>query len=421
VTYYYGFSADIGGGEYDRPLSQPASNTLLRVRQFPRELGVYQSVNEALATWEDEKKKLGPEPPSEADKQAWHDRKEQLRAAIIEIEDSAVYAEAIEVALERGDSLQIRAANRHRPVIRLTDPADDRPGAFTISGKSGSRFKLDGIMVVGRSIYVNGPERGDKDRFKQGDLCDVTIRHSTLVPGWALECGCDPTRPDEASLEIFNSSATIKIEHSIVGSIYVVADEVKQDPVEIRVTDSVIDATSDRRRAIGAPNLPLAFARLSVVRSTVLGEVRTHAIELAENSIFTGPASVARRQHGCMRFCYVPPDSRTPRRYHCQPDLAAAAVDEIEQVPSVGDEEKMRRKAFARQRVQPRFNSVRYGTPAYCQLALACPEEITRGAEDESEMGVFHDLFQPQRVANLRARLDEYTPAGMEAGILFAN
>ncbi|MEA2829639.1 MAG: hypothetical protein QOF22_387 [Bradyrhizobium sp.] len=421
ATYYYGFSADIGGGEYDRPLSQPASNTLLRVRQFPRELGVYQSVNEALATWEDEKKKLGPEPPSEADKQAWHDRKEQLRAAIIEIEDSAVYAEAIEVALERGDSLQIRAANRHRPVIRLTDPADDRPGAFTISGKSGSRFKLDGIMVVGRSIYVNGPERGDKDRFKQGDLCDVTIRHSTLVPGWALECGCDPTRPDEASLEIFNSSATIKIEHSIVGSIYVVADEVKQDPVEIRVTDSVIDATSDRRRAIGAPNLPLAFARLSVVRSTVLGEVRTHAIELAENSIFTGAASVARRQHGCMRFCYVPPDSRTPRRYHCQPDLAAAAVDEIEQVPSLSDEEKMRRKAFARQRVQPRFNSVRYGTPAYCQLALACPEEITRGAEDESEMGVFHDLFQPQRVANLRARLDEYTPAGMEAGILFAN
>jgi hypothetical protein len=36
-------------------------------------------------------------------------------------------------------------------------------------------------------------------------------------------------------------------------------------------------------------------------------------------------------------------------------------------------------------------------------------------------MGTFHDLFQPQREANLRARLDEYTPAGMEAGILFAS
>jgi hypothetical protein len=26
-------------------------------------------------------------------------------------------------------------------------------------------------------------------------------------------------------------------------------------------------------------------------------------------------------------------------------------------------------------------------------------------------MGVFHDLANPQRKANLRARLDEYTPA----------
>jgi hypothetical protein len=36
-------------------------------------------------------------------------------------------------------------------------------------------------------------------------------------------------------------------------------------------------------------------------------------------------------------------------------------------------------------------------------------------------MGVFHDLFNPQRTANLRARLDEYTPAGMETGILLEN
>jgi hypothetical protein len=36
-------------------------------------------------------------------------------------------------------------------------------------------------------------------------------------------------------------------------------------------------------------------------------------------------------------------------------------------------------------------------------------------------MGVFHDLFNPQREANLRARLDEYTPAGMRAGIIFVN
>jgi hypothetical protein len=70
-------------------------------------------------------------------------------------------------------------------------------------------------------------------------------------------------------------------------------------------------------------------------------------------------------------------------------------------------------------RVRPQFNSKRYGSPAYCQLAETCAEEITGGAEDEAEMGVFHDLYQPQRAANLRARLDQFTPAGLEAGIIY--
>ena len=71
-------------------------------------------------------------------------------------------------------------------------------------------------------------------------------------------------------------------------------------------------------------------------------------------------------------------------------------------------------------RIQPQFTSVRYGEPAYAQLDENCADEIKRGADDESEMGVFHDLFQPQREANLRTRLAEYTPAGMEVGLFFA-
>jgi uncharacterized repeat protein (TIGR01451 family) len=73
-----------------------------------------------------------------------------------------------------------------------------------------------------------------------------------------------------------------------------------------------------------------------------------------------------------------------------------------------------------RKRVEPRFTSIRYGHPGYAQLARSGPEEIARGAHDESEMGAFHDLFQPQRTANLEARLDEYVPAGADAGIVFA-
>jgi hypothetical protein len=74
-----------------------------------------------------------------------------------------------------------------------------------------------------------------------------------------------------------------------------------------------------------------------------------------------------------------------------------------------------------RDRVRPAFNSLRYGTPTYCQLSQTCAEEIVRGADDESEMGVFHDLYQPQRCANLRARLEEFTPAGADVGIVLSN
>jgi hypothetical protein len=67
------------------------------------------------------------------------------------------------------------------------------------------------------------------------------------------------------------------------------------------------------------------------------------------------------------------------------------------------------------------FNSFRYDTPTYCQLSDCCAEEIKRGADDESEMGVFHDLFQPQRIANLSVRLDEYLPARMDIGIIVSS
>src|SRR5262249_15120676 len=144
VSYHYGFSADMGGGEYDRTLSQPPVHTLYPVRKYPPDQPGFRTINAALAEWRSQQNALGPQPADEADKAAWLLAKEKLRAAVIEIEDSSVYREALEIGLEAGESLQIRAANRRRPVLRLTEQPDDTPGAFVLSGKQGSRFKLDG-------------------------------------------------------------------------------------------------------------------------------------------------------------------------------------------------------------------------------------------------------------------------------------
>jgi hypothetical protein len=129
-------------------------------------------------------------------------------------------------------------------------------------------------------------------------------------------------------------------------------------------------------------------------------------MELAENSIFAGRVEVLRRQRGCVRFCSLAPGSKTPRRFHCQPDL-----DQVEE--SQRESERLR--------LRPRFDSTRYGTPRYCRLSDDCAVEILRGADDESEMGVFHDLFEPQRAANLGTRLAEFTPAGVTAEIIYAS
>jgi len=374
VTYHYGFSADVGGGEYDRPLSQPAGAEVFQVSKS----GNLKTLNAALELIDSQRP----------------------RHAVIEIADSGFYAESINVELTKDQTLQIRAARRKRPVISLPELKVSATDALTVGGEAGSAFTLDGVMVVGRSVQV------------RGDLAALTLRHSTLVPGWGLENDCNPQWPNEPSLELFDlTAARVVIERSIVGSIYVTQDEVGTDPIPIRISDSVVDATRPDEMAVGALEQSVAHVRLTVLRSTVFGEVRVHALELGENSIFEGLIRVARRQIGCLRFSsYVPgPNVRTPRRFNCQPDLAETAAE------TESD------KLGERERVRPRFRSVRYGSPLYARLADGCAQEIRRGAEDESEMGVFHHLYEPQRAANLRARLDEFTPAGVDAGLIFAD
>ena len=400
VSYHYAFSADIGGGEYERILSEPPGATIFRVGKHES----LRSINAALQAWENQK----PKP----------------RAAVIELQDSGVYTEQLNIDLQEREYLQIRAAQRKRPILRLLDYLASLPDALRVQGKQGSRFTIDGLTISGRGLQINGQEDQQNDGTIspgpsiENDLCDVIIRHCTLVPGWNLHYTCEPQRPNDPSLELEYSRARIRIEHSILGAITTEARERASEPQQIQITDSILDATSEDRIALASSRGAIAYVALTIARSTVIGRVQTHSIELAENTIFNGTVTVARRGRGCVRFCYVSEDSRTPRRFECQPDLVKRAVIENTEIPEDDKPELMEQEAG---RVRPIFNSVRYGTPAYCQLAERCAEEITRGADDESEMGVFHDLFQPQRAANLRARLDEHTPAGMDAGIVYVN
>lgn len=100
-----------------------------------------------------------------------------------------------------------------------------------------------------------------------------------------------------------------------------------------------------------------------------------------------------RRQVGCIRFSFVPPGARTPRSFHC---VGSAPAD------------------------RPLHTSLRYGDPGYMQLRRSTVDSIRMGASDQSEMGVTHELYAPQRESNLEIRLDEYLRFGLEAGVFYA-
>ena len=128
VNYQYAFSADIGGGEYERPLSEATDAQIYRVGKNEQ----FRTIKEAMQAWENQQ----PKP----------------RAAVIEIQDSGVYTEQLNVDLAEGEYLQVRAAQRKRPVLRLLDYLASLPDALRVQGKKGSRFILDGLTIGGRGL-----------------------------------------------------------------------------------------------------------------------------------------------------------------------------------------------------------------------------------------------------------------------------
>jgi len=344
VSYHHGFSDELGGGAYKREAS---FTRIAGERVFSVGGGGEATINDALDLWGG------------------------AGSVVIEIRDSRTYAEAIDRAVPAGARLEIRAADRQRPTLRLTSE-------LKVTGGEGSGFEVNGLLI-------SGSISGQAVRVL-GEMQRVHLRHCTLEPG-SVELIVEAAEPE------------VTIERSILGPLRITEN------AEVEIADSILDAGEPEAAAYAAPGGVEEGGALRIARSTVIGTVHTRQLTLAENSIFLGIATAERRQEGCVRFCHVPLGSRVPRRFHCQPAI-----------PDGASAAQARRIAA---RSAPRFTSLRYGDPGYCQLAVTAPEGIRRGADDGSEMGVFASLQQPQREQNLRIRLEEYLRMGLEAGLFF--
>lgn len=384
VSYAYGFSADIGGGPYDR--------SRFLDRSFAKRV-----------TWQAGVGKSIPPPSTQIfEKLAdavdeWNNQPDGT-VGVIAILDSRTYEEDLtgshKIEVPEGSELLIVAADWPARNVLGTPtrtvgewvPQGRRPhvdgdvevvGTASESSDVPGRLTLEGLLVEGAVTVL------------AGNLHQLRVADCTLVPAaGGLAAKSTATAGNR------NAGLEVVLERSISGAV-----DLAEAIPELSVSDSILQATV----AVTARG---ASARIQA--STLLGTCDVHTLR-ADDSIFTGVVTAVRRQVGCVRFCFVPSDPavRTPRRYRCQPDLALRDVDDPVEQDAI------------RSRLVPMFMSTDYGAPGYAQLGRACPREIRTGADDGSEMGAFSSLKQPQRVANLRTVLDEYLRFGLEAGVFY--
>ena len=345
VKFYTAFSTEMGGGGYERESTFTENDAIITVEAST---GTIQDALDQLLLLLDPTKTVG----------------------VIEIKDNENYPEDLVIKIPKGKTIEIRAADKFRPVVVLTTE-------IKIEAEADSTLILNGLVITGGPILSDVANK----------LHVLRLVHCTLTPDILPK------------LAVHSPDTQVEIDKSILGPMRI------SDAASVQIHNSIVDATDPSAMAYLGLTADDYGGVLHAQNTTFIGCVRTSLIEMASNCIFYAlpPLSkigvtAQRLQQGCVRFSYFPLDSKIPRPYRCQPATRAMAA-----------------------RVQPIFTSLIYGDAAYCQLARACAVEITEGSDDGSEMGAFHNLYQPQRVANLRTRLDEYLRFGLEAGIFFAS
>ena len=350
VTYHYAFSMAMGGGQYTR--QRESTRNALHVIEL------------TAADLQTELTNVGDD------------------SAEIEIQTNGRYTGALTIT---ADALALE--NEDKQVVVLTAADGKRPtldlggGELVIEVDNGAQVTLDGLLITNGLVRV------------RGNVGKVRIAHCTLVPGRGLTIDGDPSLPNQPSLvvEFLNANQKndleIAVDHSTTGALRIPTTD-----TTLVIRDSIVQGNAIPAVAAADDGSPAGDATFE--RVTVFGTVSVRDLNLASDCIFTDVVTSERLQDGCVRYSYVAPGSKTPRRYECQPARGS--------------------------NVRPLFTSTRYGDPAYGQLSRLTSEAIRAGASDDAEMGAFHDVFVPQRETNLRVRLHEYLRFGLEAGIFYA-
>jgi hypothetical protein len=369
VAYAYAFSGPYGGGTYSRPPDKnegPATT----VPSFANAIG-----------------------------SAW-------QSGVFEIADSGSYDGDLTLTPE--GPLVVRAADEVRPVVLGQVIIDAIPGGSVTLRGVGIR---DGIVIrsgtgSGSSSSSSSSSSNSSSSSASGPVIDTAF---TLILEHCTVRGPLSWSYDEGGSLIVRSS---------------LCSTLRVDPkVTVSLSDSSVDAGDLAAIAICAADGVSPCGRTDLSACTVIGSITARETNLIENSLLCGPASFERTQAGCVRYSYVPPGSRTPRRFRCQPDLAidAATTAAARSGPPMSAIALQALSDEVSSRLVPMFVSRVPGAAGYLQLADSGAAELAGGAESGDEMGIFHGLYNRRRESNLNFRLSEYLRIGLEAGVIHAS
>ena len=312
--------------------------------------------------------------------------------------------EPFAVDLPSGASFELRSANLSVQTLLLDAP-------LWVSGDADSTFILNGVVLAAQSSFTSSASEPAllavpvaRPDGSDNLLAQLILNDSTLVPGWSYGPATlvsgeittqAPAQPTAPALFVASAAVAVSATTSILGGICA-------NPLAtVTLTSCIVDATDPGNTAFSASDETMGGAALTLNACTVVGQVHSTLLTLVTNSIFWSSKTdtessgliADRKQQGCVRFSFLPIDAVTPPPFECHSQADTAP--------------------------QPLFVTTRFGQPGYLKLMASTDDSIRRGADDGGEMGVYHFVFAPQRESDLKIRMMEYLPVGLEFGLIY--
>ncbi|MGA2349990.1 MAG: hypothetical protein ABSF70_06110 [Terracidiphilus sp.] len=405
ASYFNGVNGNLGGGEYERTLT--VTNEAFVVPYPDARFATLQDAIAYALTLLTVNGSVAVEISAESAAQLVSDASNGLESWVSASHlITTTVASPFAIDLPAGATFELRSANLSVQTLLLDAP-------LQVTGNPDSNFILNGLVLAAQNSFsasatapallvvpVARPD-GSNNLLSQ-----LTVNDCTLVPGWAYGpaevvsgeiTAQAPTQPRAPVLLVDSASVAVSATTSILGGI------LANSLATVTLTSCIVDATDPSNTAFAAPDGTLGGAALTLNACTVVGRVHATLLTLVTDSILWSTKSTSvtsgliadRKQQGCVRFSFLPIDAVTPPPFECVTQAVAAP--------------------------QPLFVTTRYGQPGYLKLMASTDNSIRRGADDGGEMGVYHFLFAPQRESDLKIRMQEYLPVGLEFGLIYQN